>query len=137
MGMTMPPPSGLTIQSLLNEEQKLFGHEEDDGFQLRVMELNLELEEEIAMNALVVSRLTWTMCALFSCVVIRMSLTFFGLETPSPDAWWDKPVAAVAGMLISLWERMKAVELFRNLSANLTTLRAEVNKAVGDLTRGR
>jgi hypothetical protein len=66
-------------------------------------------------------------------------VTWFGLETPSPDAWWDKPVAFVAQMMFSLLERLNALtrSLWENLSANLAPLRAEVGKAASDMIRGR
>jgi hypothetical protein len=56
MAMTSPPDQ-LTINSLLKEEVNSLGWEQDDSFQLRIMELNLELDEEVAMNVSAPSRL--------------------------------------------------------------------------------
>lgn len=140
INMGLPPRSwhaddflaGFNIQT----EESQF-NEKDESFQLRVMELNLELEEESSINALVVSRLTWMFCALLTCVGIRMSLTLYGQETP--DQWWDKPMAKAAEAMIFLGKRVRTMgeALVLNLGKNLTALSAEVSKAAGDMTRGR
>jgi hypothetical protein len=62
-------------------------------------------------------------------------VVLLGLETPPADAWWDKPVAAASGALFTLGDL--AGRHTGNLFTNVGSLRGEVTKAVGDLTRGR